>query len=181
MQKGKDGTIQVTSMSGVCEAFSIRMKDHPDLPDSDEERLRRFSTRGLGDTDFEEAEPKWGTARFGTRTDLIIYVRDAQERFVFDAGSVDELIIGRFDPDTGESPDVDLQELGGPEKGVSRRHATIVRRDGSLNIVDAGSHNGTYLNGQRLVAHQPRILRDGDDVRLGHLVLRIKFVRTQAE
>jgi pSer/pThr/pTyr-binding forkhead associated (FHA) protein len=157
------------------------MKDHSDIPESDEERIRRFSTRGLGDTDFEEAEPKWGTARFGTRTDLIIYVRDAQERFVFDAGSVDELVIGRFDPDTGESPDIDLQELGGPEKGVSRRHATIIRRDGSLNIVDAGSHNGTYLNGQRLIAHQPRILRDGDDLRLGHLVLRIKFIRTSPD
>lgn len=155
------------------------MKDFPDYPESDEERLRAVSTRGLGDTDFEETEPKWGTARFGSRTDLIIFVRDANERFVFDAGTVDELVLGRFDPDTGESPDVDLQELGGPEKGVSRRHATIIRRDGSLNIVDAGSHNGTYLNGQRLVAHQPRILRDGDDVRLGHLVLRIKFVRSQ--
>jgi hypothetical protein len=155
------------------------MNDQPDIPESDEERLRAISTRGLGDTDFEEAEPKWGTARFGSRTDLVIFVRDVNERFVFDAGTVDELVLGRFDPDTGESPDVDLQDLGGPEKGVSRRHATIIRRDGSLNIVDAGSHNGTYLNGQRLVAHQPRILRDGDDVRLGHLVLRIKFVRSQ--
>lgn len=157
------------------------MSDYPDYPESDEERLRRVSTRGLGDTDFEESEPKWGTARFGSRTDLIIYVRDANERFVFDAGSITELVIGRFDPDTGESPEIDLQELGGPEKGVSRRHALIVRREGSLNIVDEGSHNGSYLNGQRLVAHQPRILRDGDDLRLGHLVLRIKFVRTHAE
>jgi hypothetical protein len=157
------------------------MSDHPNSTESEEERLRRISTRGLGDTDFEEAEPKWGTARFGSRTDLIIYVRDANERFVFDAGTIEELVIGRYDPDTGESPEVDLQELGGPEKGVSRRHAIITRRDGSLNIVDQGSHNGTYLNGQRLVAHQPRILRDGDDLRLGHLVLRIKFVRSQPE
>ena len=74
------------------------MKDFPDYPESDEERLRAISTRGLGDTDFEEAEPKWGTARFGSRTDLIIFVRDANERFVFDAGTVDELVLGRFDP-----------------------------------------------------------------------------------
>ena len=43
--------------------------------------------------------------------------------------------------------------------------------------IKAGSHNGTYLNGQRLIAHQPRVLRDGDDIRLGFLVLRVKFVR----
>lgn len=141
--------------------------------------LRHTATRGLENTDFEESEPRWGTARFNERTTLMLFVRGAPDPLLFDAGSVVELIIGRLDPDTGESPHVDLEPYGGTEKGVSRRHATIIRRDGSLNIVDAGSHNGTFLNGQRLVANQPRILRDGDDIRLGFLVLRVKFVKTQ--
>lgn len=155
------------------------MSDKPEKYnyETDEEYLRRVATRGLGDTDFEENQPRWGTARFGSRTNLLIYVRGIQQPFVFDAGTVNELVIGRYDPDTNHSPEIDLQNYGANEKGVSRRHATIIRRDGSLSIVDQGSHNGTYLNGQRLVAHQPRILRDGDDVRLGHLVLRIKFER----
>jgi hypothetical protein len=146
-------------------------------PETKEEYLRRIATRGLGDTDYEETEPRWGTARFGSKTTLALFVRGAQEPYFFDAGSITELVIGRRDPDTGDSPDVDLEKHGGTEKGVSRRHATIIRRDGSLSIVDAGSHNGTYLNGQRLVAHQPRVLRDGDDIRLGFLVLRVKFIR----
>ena len=141
------------------------------------EILRRTATRGLGNTDYEESEPRWGTARFNERTSLMLFVRGAPEPFVFDAGSIVELVIGRMDPDTGQSPDIDLENFGGTEKGVSRRHATIIRKDGSLNLVDAGSHNGTYLNGQRLIAHQPRVLRDGDDIRLGFLVLRVKFVR----
>ena len=37
--------------------------------------------------------------------------------------------------------------------------------------------NGTFLNGQRLVPNQPRILRDGDEIRLGHLVLYVRFVK----
>ena len=53
--------------------------------------------------------------------------------------------------------------------------AFLLRRDGALHIVDNDSANGTYLNGQRLVARQPRILRDGDDIRLGHLVVRVTF------
>ncbi len=148
-------------------------------PEIDEEYLRRTATRGLGDTDYEEGQPKWGTAHFSARMNLVLTVRDTNAEFVFDASEIQELVIGRFDPDTEESPDIDLQEHGGPEKGVSRRHASIMRHDGSLNLVDANSQNGTFLNGQRLVAHQPRILRDGDDVRLGYLVLRVRFVRGQ--
>lgn len=161
------------------------MNDHPE-PENEKidvnleaDALRHTATRGLENTDFEESEPRWGTARFNERTTLMLFVRGAHDPLLFDAGNVVELIIGRLDPDTGESPHVDLEPYGGTDKGVSRRHATVNRRDGSLAIVDAGSHNGTFLNGQRLVAHQPRILRDGDDIRLGFLVLRVKFVKTQ--
>jgi pSer/pThr/pTyr-binding forkhead associated (FHA) protein len=104
-------------------------------------------------------------------------VPDSNTSFIFDAESIEELVIGRQDPNTGQSPDVDLREHGAVEKGVSRRHATIIRRNGSLSIVDQGSPNGTFLNGQKLIANQPRVLRDGDDVRLGHLVLRVTFER----
>lgn len=139
--------------------------------------LRNVATRTLEDTDFEEGQPRWGTARFSARMNLVVTVRGTKKKFIFDAEEVDELIIGRKDPDTGESPPIDLDEFDALEKGVSRRHAAIVRREGALNVVDMGSPNGTYLNGQRLVALQPRVLRDGDDVRLGHLVLHIAFTR----
>jgi pSer/pThr/pTyr-binding forkhead associated (FHA) protein len=83
--------------------------------------------------------------------------------------------VGRYNPTTDEKPEIDLTDYGAVEKGVSRRHAFIIRRDGSLYLVDNDSPNGTFLNGQKLVAQQPRVLRDGDDIRLGHLVLRITF------
>ena len=61
------------------------------------------------------------------------------------------------------------------DRTVSRKHAKIVMREGRCFITDLRSRNGTFLNGQKLVAQQPRVLRDGDDIRLGHLVLRITF------
>ncbi len=154
---------------------SNKKKDH----ESGDEYLRRTATRALGNTDFEENEPRWGTAHFGSRMNLLLFVRGVQEPFVFDADTITELVIGRFDPDSGQAPDVDLSDFGGAEKGVSRRHATIFRREGLLNLMDIGSDNGTYLNGQRLSANQPRVLRDGDDIRLGHLVLHAKYARLQ--
>lgn len=134
-------------------------------------------TQALGNTDFEEGIPRWGTAHFGTRTNLILQVREYSKTFSFDAHDIEELVIGRYDPDTGESPAVDLQECDAINKGVSRKHAAIIKRDDKLQLIDKGSPNGTFLNGQRLVANQPRFLRDGDEVRLGHLVLVVSFER----
>jgi len=136
------------------------------------------ATRALEGTDFEEGVPRWGTARFSTRMNLILHVRGISRSFTFDANTINDssgLVIGRKDPETGELPAIDLTECEGVEKGVSRRHAVVIGRSGVLSIVDKGSPNGTFLNGQRLVANQPRILRDGDEIRLGKLVLLVSF------
>lgn len=140
----------------------------------------RASTRALGDTDYEEGEPRWGSAKFNQHMHLQLEIVDTNARFVFNADDVERIVMGRPDPETNELPDVNLEKYGGLDKGVSRRHAAIVRRDGSLHLMDMGSPNGTYLNGQKLVANQPRVLRDGDDIRLGHLVMRVTFYRGPA-
>jgi hypothetical protein len=134
------------------------------------------ATRALTNSDDEIGTPRWGTAGFNARMNLILKVHGFDKTFTFDAAQITKLTMGRVDPDTGESPVVDLKECKAIEKGVSRRHASIVRRDtGTLSLVDQDSDNGTYLNGQKLVPNQPRILRDGDEIRLGHLVLYVRF------
>ncbi len=133
-------------------------------------------TRALPPKEEDQGTPRWGTAGFNSRMNLILKVRDFDKTYTFDAGEITELTLGRVNPETGEAPTIDLRECKGVEKGVSRRHASIVRRDsGTLSIVDQGSDNGTFLNGQRLIARQARILRDGDEVRLGELVLYVRF------
>lgn len=87
-----------------------------------------------------------------------------------------EVILGRRDPATGATPDVDLTPYAGYRMGVSRRHAAIRQgEDNVLNVWDLGSSNGTFLNGQRLNAHRPYPLHDGDELRLGQMVIRVHF------
>lgn len=48
---------------------------------------------------------------------------------------------------------------------VSRTHAIILKRGDSLVLEDLGSHNGTYVNDERI--HQIRRLRHGDRLAVG--------------
>ncbi len=113
----------------------------------------------------------WGTARFNSKSSIIIHIRDVAEPIVMQPEA--QLVMGRTD--VNQMPDLDLTQYGAQEKGVSRVHAAIRRGDDTLTLVDLGSVNGTHLNGQRLIPNQPRILRDGDEVRLGKLVLHVYF------
>jgi hypothetical protein len=72
-------------------------------------------------------------------------------------------------------PDVDLTPYGGREMGVSRRHASL-RVDGKqLLLMDLHSANGTKLNGEAVPPQEPVRLLDGDEIRLGKLVVHIYF------
>jgi len=84
-------------------------------------------------------------------------------------------VLGRADTHSPSKPDIDLSAYGGYKMGVSRTHAHIFRSHDTLMIMDKGSANGTYLNGQPLLPNEPRILRDGDEIRLGQLVMKVFF------
>ena len=58
------------------------------------------------------------------------------------------------------------------EHSVSRLHALLECRPGGWCLRDLGSRNGTYINGERVVAE--RALRDKDEIRVGaaHLIYR---------
>lgn len=51
------------------------------------------------------------------------------------------------------------------DPAVSRRHARIEFSDGAFQLVDLGSANGTFVNGERL---QAATLEHGDTLTLGH-------------
>jgi hypothetical protein len=87
----------------------------------------------------------------------------------------EKTLLGRKDPTSGETPDVDLSLYAAYQMGVSRIHAFIHHDQSRLFLHDLGSRNGTYLNGQRLTPQQPGLLHDGDEVRLGKIVLRISY------
>ncbi|QPC83231.1 FHA domain-containing protein [Phototrophicus methaneseepsis] len=86
-----------------------------------------------------------------------------------------EMVIGRSDKVTDYAPDIDLTQYGAYRLGLSRRHALVRRGQNTLELVDLGSRNGTYINDQALEAEQPQRLHDGDRVRLGNLTFRVAF------
>ena len=56
------------------------------------------------------------------------------------------------------------------DASVSRRHAQVAREAGGFSLTDLGSSGGTFVGDERVTA--PRLLLDGDRVRLGGLELR---------
>jgi hypothetical protein len=88
-----------------------------------------------------------------------------------------QLVIGRADPASrSRDPDVDLNPYNAMEMGVSRRHISLSWKNDLIYVVDMGSTNGTLLNGQRILDGIPRLLRDGDELIIGHLPVRVRFV-----
>lgn len=57
------------------------------------------------------------------------------------------------------------------DTSVSRRHARLLVDEAGLQVEDAGSSHGTFVNDRRITA--PRRLRRGDVLRLGQAQLRI--------
>ncbi|MBC8172159.1 MAG: FHA domain-containing protein [Anaerolineae bacterium] len=119
------------------------------------------------------AKATWGTARFSPGSAVLIQIRDTTEPVMLQPAR--RTVLGRADTTSPVQPDLDLTPFGALEKGVSRMHAVVERSEDTLTIVDMGSSNGTHLNGQRLLPDQPRVLRDGDEIRLGKLVAHIYF------
>jgi pSer/pThr/pTyr-binding forkhead associated (FHA) protein len=72
---------------------------------------------------------------------------------------------------SGIFPDIDLDQHGGQDAGVGRRHAQLILQGGQVFIEDLDSVNGTVLNRQKIAPRQPQPINDGDEIRLGKMVL----------
>jgi hypothetical protein len=80
-------------------------------------------------------------------------------------------LVGRFDPNTGIHPDIDLTEED-PQLSVSRRHARILCEHNRYFLVEEhGVANGTYIKGERLPPGDARELKPGERVGFGMVVL----------
>ena len=93
---------------------------------------------------------------------------------VFDLSGKTEFIIGREDPVSDIYPDVDLTPHGGEEGGVSRLHAKVYVEGEHFLVEDQNSTNYTFLNRQKLEANAPTPLKDGDELRLGRVILQFR-------
>lgn len=86
-----------------------------------------------------------------------------------------ETQVGRWDPDGGAFPEVDLTQ-DDPEAKISRKHARIYVQGGVYHVEDVGSLNGTYVNrGPRLMPGSPQSLKNGDEVVMGKTFFKLHY------
>jgi pSer/pThr/pTyr-binding forkhead associated (FHA) protein len=116
----------------------------------------------------------WGDSRLGENKVLVLLIPGAGEKIKLPR--TPRIVLGRADAKSAQLPDVDLAPYNAIAKGVSRFHAAIEIGVDFVTLTDLNSRNGTSLNGAVLIPHQPRIVRDGDQIGLGDLIANIYFV-----
>lgn len=120
------------------------------------------------------AEAAGGSQEIGPAARLII-TRGGTVGKEFPLERQGETQIGRWDPDGGAFPEVDLTQ-DDPEAKISRKHARIFFRDGAYHLEDVGSLNGTFINrGSRLMPGSPQSLKDTDEILLGKTFFRFQL------
>ncbi|MEP7289902.1 MAG: FHA domain-containing protein [Chloroflexota bacterium] len=132
------------------------------------------TTRKLSETSEPQTTTSWPTGE--------VIVTD-QEPIILEIGDkqitvplAEVITIGRSSDIAGdETPGVDLSPFGAGDQGVSRKHIKIKRKNILVYVADLGSLNGTLLNGRRLIPNAERLLRNGDELQLGRLKIRVKF------
>jgi len=66
-------------------------------------------------------------------------------------------------------------------KIISRSHSKILNTDGLIQIIDLGSANFTYLNGERIFPNDEIALKNGDVVKIGDYEMDIVLEQTKNE
>ncbi len=64
------------------------------------------------------------------------------------------------------------------DKAFSRVHFMVEVNPPKCRLIDMGSHNGTYVNGQKVTSAD---LADGDQIRAGHTILAVRVEEDSAE
>ena len=114
-------------------------------------------------------EPAGAVAAFKAKFVVVRGGRKAQEFPLEDGNN----LIGRWDPETGSFPEVDL-DADDPEAKISRKHALCRIENGKITVEDIGSLNGTYVNrGQRLQPGSPADIKNGDEIIIGKTFLKL--------
>ena len=83
-----------------------------------------------------------------------------------------EFLVGRADPVTGVTPELDLGAFD-TNRTLSRRHAKILRQGALYFVRDEGGANGTFVNGERVNPGASVALKPGDKLRFGSVEVEL--------
>src|SRR5262249_20737287 len=83
-----------------------------------------------------------------------------------------DTLVGRADPVTGITPDVDLSALD-PQRSTSRRHAKLYQMAGHFYVMEEiGVMTGTCVTDPRLATGTPVAVKNGDVLKFGLVALK---------
>ncbi len=160
--------------------MSIRCSQGHDNPDGsafcDEcgERLTEQSGAAVADAQQPVATPapvlSASPVAVAAAPKLVVQADNA----AFDLAGKSEVLIGREDPISNIYPDIDLTPHGGEEGGVSRLHAKLFINSGQYLVEDQNSTNFTFINRQKLAPKTPTPIKDGDELRLGRVIMKFQ-------
>lgn len=131
-------------------------------------RLREVTTQleeALGKRPQEEARP---VLRRPAEAEPDVYrLLSPDGKHQFSLNREGDTLVGRGDPVTGITPDVDLTPLD-PQRSTSRRHAKLYLLAGNFYVMEEiGVMNGTFVNENRVATGSPVALQNGDTVKFG--------------
>ena len=136
-------------------------------PEVSVKMMQRLAQRNRELATKVEADPSRVPKRAQPATVSLVSVISGKKFMILAHGA----LVGRFDPNTGIHPDIDLTDED-PQLSVSRRHARILCEHNRYFLVEEhGVANGTYIKGERLAPGDTRELKLGDRVGFGMVVL----------
>jgi len=75
----------------------------------------------------------------------------------------------------GDSKILGREKISYNNKRISRQHITLMREGDKLIIVDMGSKNGTWLDGEKLEPETPKEAHDGSNLRLEDVFIKLEY------
>lgn len=81
------------------------------------------------------------------------------------------IVLGVREHPGDTSVNVDFKTVGGPYLGVDHQHAVLRLIGDYVHLEDLGSQRGTFVNNERLEPGEQHRLRNGDQLRLGDLLV----------
>jgi hypothetical protein len=127
----------------------------------------------------EDNHYSYSADHFGENSTLVLRLRGTTTAYQLTARQLKlGQIVGRNT--AGHSPyaHIDLTNQDGERLGVSRRHLHLSYdpRHMMIKVTDLKSSNGTYVNSQKLLPGEVRVLRHGDRIRLGKAELAVTIL-----
>jgi hypothetical protein len=161
------GTMNVPNTLYCSECGTYLLEDDRRATDLIDAEAEDWTSEGEAESETESLPKRTGPLA------LRLKIGDSQREI--EVNLTKPAYLGRLDPSSDVFPDVDLTSDDGLEHGVSRRHARILNREGSVVVEDLGSINGTFVNGKRLAPYLPGVLHHGDRIQIGQLIITVEF------